>query len=158
MKRFSYYFIWTLAIGFILYAGMQLQSEIAERSQTTYQLFPLYLYIALFPVFIGILIRTPVFLLQLKERESWSFDWIKFAAIGMPALYLVVMSFLPFSGVGQGWLPVPQILLIGGTTIPTIAGVVFGYMVLESFVSVKVRGNAPFTKKDQLKIDQHHPY
>ncbi|MBT2570744.1 hypothetical protein [Planococcus sp. ISL-110] len=133
MKRFFYYFVWTLAIGLILYFGMELQEQVAERSQMTFNLFPLQAYMALFPVVIGLLIRIPKFILQLKKRKSWTFDWVLFAAIGLPALYLVLMAFVPFSPLGEGWLPIPQILLIGGTTVPTIAGLVFGYVVLESF-------------------------
>ena len=110
-----------------------MQEQIAERSQMTFNLFPLQAYMALFPVIIGLLIRTPKFILQLKKGKSLTFDWVVFIAVGLPALYLVLMTFVPFSTFGEGWLPIPKILLIGGTTVPTIAGLVFGYLVLESF-------------------------
>lgn len=112
---------------------MHLQEQVAEKSQITFNPFPLRAYIALFPVVIGLLIRTPKFILQIKERESWTYDWIKFTAIGLPTLYVVLMAFLPFSPLGEGWLPVPKILLFSETTVPTVAGLVFGYMVLASF-------------------------
>lgn len=118
---------------------MQLQERLAEKVQTAFVLFPLQVYIALFPVVIGILTRTPTFILQMKEKESWTYDWVKCAAIGLPSLYVVVMTFLPFSALGEGWLPVPKFLLFDGTTIPTIAGLVFGYTVLASF---KARNNS----------------
>lgn len=137
MKRFLYYFIWTLAIGFVLYGGMQLQLKLAERAQLLFEPFPLQLFIALFPVAIGLLIRTPKLLLQIKENRAWKFDWILFAATGLPALYLVVMTFLPFSAIGEGWLPVHLFLYINGSTVTTIAGLVFGYVLLDSFKSVK---------------------
>lgn len=132
LKRFLYYFIWTIAIGFVLYVGMQLQLQVAERAQLTFNIFPLHLYIALFPVIIGLLVRTPKFILQLKERKSWTFDWILFAAVGLPALYLVIMTFLPFSPLGR-WLPIHMFLYINGSTVTTIAGLVLGYMMLDSF-------------------------
>jgi hypothetical protein len=123
---------------------MRLQELVVERSQLTFNPFPLQAYIALFPVVIGLLIRTPKFILQMKEKESWSYDWVKFTAIGLPALYIVVMTFFPFSPLGEGWLPIPNFLLSGGTTIPTIAGLVFGYVVLASFKAT----NASNSKAD----------
>ncbi|EIM05988.1 hypothetical protein A1A1_13327 [Planococcus antarcticus DSM 14505] len=138
MKQFLYDFIWTLAIGLILYLGMQLQAQVAEKSQMTFTIFPLQAYIALFPVVIGLLIRTPKFMLQLRGKESWTYDWVKFVAIGVPALYIVLMTFLPFSPLGEGWLSIPNILLFGGTTVPTVAGLVFGYVVLACFKVVNL--------------------
>ena len=133
MKRFLYYFIWTLAIGFVLYMGMQFQQQVAERAQRTFNPFLLQAYIALFPVIMGLLIRTPKFILQMKKRDSWKFDWVIFAAIGLPALYIVLMAFVPFSPMGAGWLPILDIIYLGGSTVPTIAGLVFGYMILDGF-------------------------
>lgn len=133
MKRFLYYFFWTLAIGFVLYVGMQFQQQIAERAQMTFNPFLLQTYIALFPVVMGLLIRTPKFILQMKKRTSWKFDGVLFAAVGLPALYLVLMTFVPFSPIGEGWLRIPDLIVLGGTTVPTIAGVVFGYTVLAGF-------------------------
>ncbi|ANU12907.1 hypothetical protein B481_3255 [Planococcus halocryophilus Or1] len=139
MKQFLYYFMWTLVIGLILYLGMYLQSQVAEKSQMTFNLFPIQLYIALFPVVIGVLLRTPKFILQLTNSGAWTYHWIKFAAIGLPSLYLVLMTFVPFAPIAEGWLPIPNILLFGGTTVPTVAGLVFGYTVL---ASVKFCGNS----------------
>ncbi|MBX0314062.1 hypothetical protein [Planococcus glaciei] len=133
MKRFLYYFIWTMAIGLVLYVGMYFQQQLTEWSKTTFNLFPLQVNIALFPVAIGLLLRTPKFLLQFKNGGPWSFDWILFTAVGLPALYLVLMAFLPFSSLGEGWLPIPALLIVGGTTVSTVAGLVFGYSVLASF-------------------------
>lgn len=116
-----------------MYFGMQLQELAVERSRMTYDFFPRQLYYALFPVVIGLLIRTPKFILQWKSSRSLNFDWILFAAVGLPALYVVVMTFLPFSPLGAGWLGIPEIVQIGGATVPTIAGLVFGYVLLDSF-------------------------
>lgn len=137
LKRFLYYFIWVLAVGFVLYGGMQLQQTLAERAQMLFDPFPLQLFIALFPVAIGLLIRIPKLLLQIKENRDWNFDWILFAAVGLPALYLVIMTFLPFSSIGEGWLPVHLFLYVNGSTVTTIAGLVFGYVLLESFKGEK---------------------
>lgn len=131
--------MWTLVIGLILYLGMYLQSQVAEKSQMTFNLFPIQLYIALFPVVIGALLRTPKFILQRINSGDWTYNWIKFAAIGLPSLYIVLMTFVPFAPIAEGLLPIPNILFFGGTTVPTVAGLVFGYTVL---ASVKFSGDA----------------
>lgn len=81
----------------------------------------------------------PIFILRRKNRDAWKFDWVLFTAVGLPALYLVVMTFVPFLPIGEGWLRIPDIILLGGTTVPTIAGVVLGYVMLAGF---KDRGSA----------------
>ncbi|WP_235318395.1 hypothetical protein [Planococcus sp. CAU13] len=126
-------------IGIIVYFGMQLQELAIEKSRMTFTVFPRQLFYALFPVIIGLLIRTPKFILQRKSNGPLKFDWILFAAVGLPTLYVVVMTFLPFSPLGAGWLRIPEIISIGGATVPAIAGLVFGYVLLDSF---KIRNNA----------------
>ncbi|MDN7246903.1 hypothetical protein QWY16_09775 [Planococcus shenhongbingii] len=133
MKRFLYYFAWTIVLGFVLYFGMQLQEQLNEMAQQTFEPAALRVFIALFPVALGLLLRTPKFLLEAKENKSRKFDWPIFAAIGLPSLFLVLMSFLPFMPFIIGWIAIPEIILIGGTTVPTVAGLVFGYVLLDSF-------------------------
>lgn len=133
MKRFLSYLSWTLVIGIVLYYGMQLQEQIIEQSTMTFNPFPRQAYIALFPVVIGLLINAPKVLLHMKNKTDWTYDWIKFAAIGLPTLYLVVMTFLPFSPLGAGRVTLPMHVFFSETTVTTIAGLVFGYIVLASF-------------------------
>ncbi len=137
MKRFLYYFIWTLVIGFVVYLGLQLQEQLVARSQMTFTLYPLRAYIILFPVIIGLLLRTPKFILETKEQKNNSFDWIKFVAVGLPALTILVLNFLPYLPSSESWVPAFNIninlILYSGTTLPTIAGLVFGYVLLGSF-------------------------
>ncbi len=133
MKRFLSYLSWTLVIGIVLYYGMQLQEQIIEQSKMTFNPFPRQAYIALFPVGIGLLINAPKVLLHMKNKTDWTYDWIKFAAIGLPTLYLVVMTFLPFSPIGAGRVTLPMHVFFSETTVTTIAGLVFGYIALASF-------------------------
>lgn len=141
MKRFLSYLIWTLAIGFVLYYGMQLQEQIVEHSKMTFNPLPRQAYIALFPVVIGLLINLPNFVRHLKNKTSWTYDWVKFTAIGLPTLYIVVMTFLPFSPLGAGRVTVPSHLFFSETTFTTVAGLVFGYIVLASFHFADAKAN-----------------
>lgn len=133
MKRFAYYFAWTLAIGFIVYIGTLIEANIAETAQETYNLFPRLLFISIFPVILGFLMRLPKFLLEMKQQRFAGFDWFKFLAVGVPSLYFVLMTFLPFTSLG---VQIPSFMLTSQTslaTIATTAGIVFGYVLLDSF-------------------------
>lgn len=133
MKRFLYYLVWTLAIGFIIYVGTLIQGNIAEAARATYEVLPSLLFLAIFPVIVGLLLRLPKFLLERKERRSAGFDWFKFLAVGLPSLFFVLMTFLPYTSIG---VPIPAYMLSSEysfTIIATIAGIVFGYVLLDCF-------------------------
>lgn len=133
MKRFVYYFAWTLAIVFIVYIGTVIEANIVETARETYELFPRVLFVAIFPVILGFLMRLPRFLLERKEQKFRGFDWFKFLAVGVPSLYFVVMTFLPYTAIGAG---IPSFMMTSQTSLTTIAytaGIVFGYVLLDSF-------------------------
>lgn len=133
MKRFVYYFAWTLAIVFIVYIGTVIEANIVETARETYELFPRVLFVAIFPVILGFLMRLPRFLLERKEQKFGGFDWFKFLAVGVPSLYFVVMTFLPYTSIGAG---IPSFMMTSQTSLTTIAytaGIVFGYVLLDSF-------------------------
>lgn len=133
MKRFVYYFAWTLAIVFIVYIGTVIEANIVETARETYELFPRVLFVATFPVILGFLMRLPRFLLERKEQKFRGFDWFKFLAVGVPSLYFVVMTFLPYTSIGAA---IPSFMMTSQTSLTTIAytaGIVFGYVLLDSF-------------------------
>lgn len=133
LKRFLYYFVWTLVIGFIAYMGTIIEADIAETARQSFNPFPRVLFVALFPVILGFLMRLPKFLLERKEHRPAGFDWFKFLAVGVPSLYVVAMTFLPFTSLG---VPIPFFMLTSETSltaIATTAGIVFGYVFLDSF-------------------------
>ncbi|MGM0896984.1 MAG: hypothetical protein ACQEV0_03740 [Bacillota bacterium] len=139
MKRFFYYFIWSIAIAFIVYMGLQLQELLNERTQMTFNLVPYWIYVTIFPVVIGLLLRTPKFMLERKERRIRGFDWSKFLAVGLPAFVVLMLSILPFLPFENMAYPEfytqISLILFSSTTAQTIAGLVFGYILLDSFKS-----------------------
>jgi|SRR5699024_3730819 len=126
IKRFLYYFGWTIMIGFIIYWGMKYQSQLEETAKREFELFPVIIFAAIFPVVIGLLLRFPKLIIEIRENKQWTFDWVRFVAIALPSLFIITMSILPYS------YPITEIILIGGPTITTIAGIVFGYVLLDS--------------------------
>ncbi|UOQ92149.1 hypothetical protein MUO14_16855 [Halobacillus shinanisalinarum] len=98
-----------------------------------FELFPVIIFAAIFPVVIGLFLRLPKLIIEIKENKQWTFDWVRFIAIALPSLYIITMSILPYSSLGEGSISIPEVILIGSPTVTTIAGIVFGYVLLDSF-------------------------
>lgn len=130
MKRFLYYFIWIIAIGFVVYMGIRYQLHLDEEAQMTYILLPSVMFATLLPIVIGLLLRLPKLLTEIKEKRPWTFDWIKLCAIGLPALYIISMSILPFTTIGSD-IRIPEVIIIGTPIIQMVTGIVFGYTLLD---------------------------
>lgn len=71
--------------------------------------------------------------MEIKDKKEWSFNWIKVIAIGIPALYIASLPILSYSSFGMNFLFVKELMLIENTTLITTAGIVFGYVLLDSF-------------------------
>ncbi|SKA89882.1 hypothetical protein [Sporosarcina newyorkensis] len=129
MKRFFYYSAWTIGIGLIIYLGMKWEFRLKETASTDFNILPVVLFSAIFPIVLGMLLRLPQLFIEIKENKRWTFDWTKFLAVALPALLIVVLHILSYLAI----LPVVHLLLIGGQTLVTVAGIVFGYTLLDSF-------------------------
>lgn len=132
MKRFFYYFGWTIGIGFILYLGAKYQLHLQHKAIVTFEITPVILFATIFSFTIGVLLRLPKLISQIKQNKQWTFDWIKFSAIGLPSLCIlfiyVFILYLP-----ESILPfIPQAIFLQSPTIQMIAGVVLGYILLDS--------------------------
>lgn len=130
--RFVYYFSWTVVIGFAIYLGATYQLRLQQEASQTFNMTSMILFSALFSVIIGILLGLPNLIKKMKQNNRWGFDWIKFIAIGFPSLFVVFMYvllfYLPENVIGF----LPQAIFLGNQTIQIIAGVVFGYILLDS--------------------------
>jgi hypothetical protein len=121
----------TVIIGGIIYWGIQYQNKLRIEGTMDFHLLPSILFLATFPVVIGILLRLPKLIIEIIEKNPWTFDWIKFVVVGLPSLYIVVMSILPYTPLGREGMLIPEIILVGSPTITTIAGIIFGYVILD---------------------------
>ena len=129
MKRFSFYFVSTIVIGVILYLAMEYQQHLRVKAAETFNYKSLLMPLTIFPILFGLLLRSPKLILEIKEKKQWSFDWIKFVAIGIPSLYIAMMPILMLF-IGWEYLLFSNILL-RDTIFTTIAGIVFGYVLLD---------------------------
>ena len=132
IKRFLYYFTWTIIIGLIIYFGARYQLSLEKQAALEFNLLPMVRFISLFPIVIGILLRLPKLMIEVKEKRKWTFDWIKIVAIALPAFYIAILPILAYTPIVGHLFSVKTFMLIGSQTPITIAGVVSGYVLLDS--------------------------
>lgn len=133
MRKFFYYFGWTIVIGIIIYLGAKYQFQLKQDYMKNFEVLSFVLFSSIFPIGIGILLRLPKFIIEMKENRQWTFDWAKFLGIGLPSFGVLFMCVFLFTPAGKNIPPyVPEIMYSGNSTIQTIAGVVFGFILLDS--------------------------
>ena len=134
MKRFLFIFFSTVVIGIILYIGMDYQLSLEEKWRTTFYIKSYIIFASIFPIFIGLLLRLPKLIVEIREKKKWSFDWIKVTIIGIPSLYIAMIPLLTIA-FGMNLLLSNMFSVYGGKTFTSIAGVIFGYVLLDSLKS-----------------------
>ena len=101
-----------------------------------YDLLPLLIFSAIFPIVIGVLLRLPKLIIEIKEKKEWTFEWVKVIAIGIPTLYVVVSPILTLTTTFGRHLYFTEVRMftghLGSYTIITTAGIVFGYVLIDS--------------------------
>ncbi|KQL37451.1 hypothetical protein [Psychrobacillus sp. FJAT-21963] len=133
MKRFLFIFFSTAVIGIIFYLGMDYQVKLREESAITFNLKPFLIFASIFPVLFGLLLRLPKLIIEIKNKKQWAFDWIKFITVGIPSLYISMLPLLAFYTTNLFFSK--AFILLGDTTFTSIAGIVFGYVLLDSLKS-----------------------
>ncbi|MDR7001143.1 hypothetical protein [Neobacillus niacini] len=132
MKRFLSYLVWLLFIMIILYLGAEIESRLRAYQEQYYRPFPYIVFSGLFPIFVGLLIRTPQLVGDLIKKKRLSVDWALLTAIGIPSF---IIATIPLSFI----VHIPYLYFIwfktfgSSLTVNTIAGVIFGYVFLYSF-------------------------
>ncbi|MGD7054371.1 hypothetical protein [Sutcliffiella horikoshii] len=129
MKKFFRYFIWTIVIGFIYYAGLRYELHLLNEAQMNYNFWPQVIFAALFPILIGILLRLPKLIKEIQQKKSWSVNWMKLLAVGLPTLYVALVPLLSLTSLFRY---IPFVMDIIHLDLATLAGVVFGYVLLDS--------------------------
>lgn len=132
MKRFFYFLGWTIFIGFSIYLGVIYQHFLQQEARLTFNLMPVVLFTFIFSIGVGIILRLPKLINEIKQNKQWMFDWIKFIAIGLPSLSIsliyIFMFYLPESMTAF----IPQAIFLSDPTIQLISGVVFGYILVDT--------------------------
>jgi len=134
VKRFLFIFFSTVVIGFVFYIGLEYQVRLRERSAIVFDIKPYIIFASIFSIFMGMLLRLPKLILEIKDKRKWSIDWVKVLVIGIPSIYIAMIPLLAIV-YGKNLLFFNEIMLLGDFTFTSIAGVIFGYVLLDSLKS-----------------------
>src|SRR5690625_536601 len=128
IKRFLYLLAWTVVVGHLFYWGMKWRYQLEQVANAEAKLLPIVLFSIIFPIIMGVLFRLPKLIIEIQNNKKWTFDWSKFIAIGLPTLLILIIYSISYLGI----IPAIHFILISGTTLATTAGIIFGYILLDS--------------------------
>lgn len=129
MNRHLKFLLWIVVFAIILYAGAFYQIELVEYQRSNYRMVPLMTFVSLFPLLIGMLLRIPGLL---TETKQWGMDWGKMLILGIPLLYLSLYPLFFSLGLPVTFVFLTNLILGTHNVTTTIAGVVCGYILLDS--------------------------
>ncbi len=129
IKRFLAYFVYVLLIGCLLFYTDAFFNQ--QMLSSTYN--PLHFgSMLLYPIGFGILLALPRLVSTSRQSGSWTYDWILFLAVGLPALAVQILacfSLLPLHTAS----PFTGRLLFYHGNLVMISGIVLGYVLLAAF-------------------------
>jgi len=88
---------------------------------------PLMIFTVVFPIILGMLLRLPKLILEWKQYNKWSYDWMKFFVVALPNLFVLIIFVLSYFKV----FTVMHVFIVGEYILPTVVGLVFGYALLD---------------------------
>src|SRR5690625_798770 len=106
---------------------MKWRFQIEKEASIEFRMLPVVLFTVIFPIVLGVLLRLPQLIIEIKENKKWIFDLPKFMAIGLPTLLILLYYIIS----GLGMVVAGHFILISVSTIATVAGIIFGYSLLD---------------------------
>ncbi|MCM3601037.1 hypothetical protein M3175_09865 [Robertmurraya korlensis] len=132
MKRLTKYLFVTVLFAIILFIGAFIQLEIQEYQRSNYRMVPLMSFVSFFPILIGMFLRVPGLIRDIKQNKCRGIDWVKVLLMGIPSLYIALYPFFFSIGIPVTFVFLTNLLLGTSYVTTTIAGVVSGYILLGS--------------------------
>lgn len=128
LMRFMAYFGYCILIGCLMVSANAYKAALKTEMIRDLEYKPMFFIIVLLlPIFIGLLAALPRFILKTQKPGKWTFDWIKFAAIGLPCFVAAGSTSILSTIV---WTHFP--ILFNNSVLATAGGIVFGYVLLNS--------------------------
>lgn len=138
-KRFSLYLIFAISVLIFMYLGFRYGVDLRIQTGKTYSSpVPYYLYSALFPILVGIVLALPRLIREFRKTGKWLMDWVKLLAIGAPTLLLnlnlILIAFTPIRKIKYfaTYNPFTEAMVIDKSVI-SLCGAIFGYILISSF-------------------------
>mgnify|MGYP005750761873 CR=1 FL=1 len=133
MKNFLKYFAWTIAIGTIFFVGLTYQKQLIQKGMESFSMLPAIIFITIFPIVMGMLLRLPKWLEEIKQNSTWRVNWPKLLAVGIPTLFIVLTPLIYFSAY-TGKIPfLAHFIHLNDTSI---FGIILGYVILDSIKKI----------------------
>lgn len=135
MKRFLGYLFYTVFVGFIMYWGFILGQNLRIQAGRTFHPFPLYIFMALYPIVIGMLLAVPGLLQRFHQEGKWRIDWQMLVPVIIPTLLLNINFLLSLLFHRPllfkfDWYK----LILSDPRTLDISGIVCGYVLLSSLI------------------------
>ncbi|MDQ7092008.1 hypothetical protein REC12_00165 [Desulfosporosinus sp. PR] len=136
-ERFIGYLVYTLFVGVVIYWGFMYEQYLKTQAGRTFAPYPYYTFMALYPIFIGMILAVPRLIQRIRQEGKWRIDWQMLLPVGIPTfLYNISMllSFLLHAPLlfKYNWY---QIMLSNPRSLD-ISGIVCGYIILASWLRI----------------------
>lgn len=134
IKRFAIYFIYILTVGYLIIKGNDFFRYLRDLYLTNYDPTYLWIWFSIFPILIGIFLALPYLLFIINKPGKLKFDWIKFLAVNIPALYVAItpIYILICLDSPEFVLKLSNYIFMFHERLILISGVVFGFVLLTS--------------------------
>ncbi len=135
--RFISYLVYMVAFGYFVIKADDFHRLLKRSYATDFDSTGTFMFMSLFPIIVGILLALPQFFAECKQKGTWKIDWIALAAMGLPSLLVAITPMLinlsseeqiiGFQGQVIGFI-------VGfHPTLVTVAGILFGFVLVTSF-------------------------
>ncbi|HEU5139537.1 MAG TPA: hypothetical protein VFT51_06165 [Bacillales bacterium] len=116
--------------------GIQHFHYLQKQETITFNPYPSMVFALLFSIFVGILFSFPSIFEKIRRQGKWKYDCVKMIAVGIPSLLVALTSLIYFSPMVDDlgyYSKVLMFLADGGIPLQIIAGIVFGFVVINCF-------------------------
>ncbi|MDV2582730.1 hypothetical protein [Alkalibacillus haloalkaliphilus] len=138
MRSLFKYLGWSCGLILVLYIGSLIQLELMEHKEQTFNPLPELMFIFVFPVLVGGLIRFSLTLLGKDQGKEWTVNWKKLIGVGLPLLYVAMGPVLFYM------TNIPTIVSLlpnfyySGLSLGTLCGVVCGFVIIDSLRKIEI--------------------
>ncbi len=141
IKRFVIYFIYILVVGYLIMKGNDFFRYLREVYLIKYDPTYLWIWFAVFPILVGILLALPYLLSIINKPGKLQFDWVKFLAVGIPSFYAAItpIYILICLNHPEFVLKLSDYIFMLHERLIVISGVVFGFVLVSSFYKKELK-------------------
>lgn len=131
-KRFATHFLYSVFILSIVLYGENYRLYLRAVMGRTFKILPMIIFIVVFPVVVGLLLALPSYIVEYRKEGKWRYDWTKFIAIAIPALYVILSLPTPFRNLLAFVYPPPLGVLLMQPQVLHFAAIALGYFGLSA--------------------------